>query len=152
MHARDSPTANRTRRRSRGAAAIDDDGDEAARPAKKLQTLVISASGVDPAGRTALRAAAAAVARAGGGRARFGTVVSVRGAFRLPFASPPLRCPLATASLRRGAGVVVASTRLIRRRRAARHASAPRSRRRTPRKIKRRAARQSDAPRRPSDD
>ena len=68
MHASDSPTANRTRRRSRGAAGIDDD---AARPAKKQQTLVISASGVDPAGRTALRAAAAAVARAGGGKARF---------------------------------------------------------------------------------
>jgi len=69
MHARDSPTANRTRRRSRGAAGIDDPAD--AMPAKRPQTLVISASGVDPAGRTALRAAAAAVARAGGGRARF---------------------------------------------------------------------------------
>jgi len=69
MHARGSPLANRTRRRSRGAAGIDDD--EAARPTKKKQTLVISASGVDPAGRTALRAAAAAVERAGGGKARF---------------------------------------------------------------------------------
>ena len=66
MHGRDSPTANRTRRRSRG---IDDD--EGTRPAKRQQTLVISASGVDPAGRTALRAAAAAVERAGGGKARF---------------------------------------------------------------------------------
>ena len=69
MHGRDSPTANRTRRRSRGAAGIDDD--EGARPAKRPQTLVVSASGVDPAGRTALRAAAAAVERAGGGKARF---------------------------------------------------------------------------------
>ena len=48
------------------------DDDEGTRPAKRQQTLVISASGVDPAGRTALRAAAAAVERAGGGKAQGG--------------------------------------------------------------------------------
>jgi len=39
-----------------------------------------------------------AVERAGGGRARFGTVVGVRGAFRRPIASPPPRCAAAPAS------------------------------------------------------
>jgi len=117
MHARDSPTANaRTRRRSRGA------DDEDARPAKRQQSLVISASGVDPAGRKALRAVAAAVDRGGGGKARFAddellaklkgvlpvraTHLVAQGAADAPDAKPPRTLKVLFALARGGCAIV----------------------------------------------